>query len=284
MFDVKYDKDGNVISSEPESISEEKPVTSVMVEPDPIVEESAQILESTADNSETVEEPIENKKPETDIQRNLRALREIKNKAEKERAKAEKERDEALLRARKLEEQYSKLPQKSDNNDVDFSLGEDDLVEGKHLKQLRQNVRELKDQLRNYEQRSQTQTVQDRIRYDFPDFNKVVTPDNIELLKHLKPRQAQLLDSSTDLYTTAASAYEMIKEYGIYQDAAAQNITRDKELVQKNVIKPKPTNAISPQRSNSPLTQAHDFSSGWAQNSEQSKLLYKEILEATKGR
>lgn len=227
---------------------------------------------------ESREQPVKPAQENT-FERNARAMRELKEKAEKERLRAEKERDEALRRARELEEKYAHPTQKVDSNDEDFSIGEDDLVEGKHVKKIQQYVKKLENKLNQYEQRSSNQTLQDRIRYDYPDFNKVVTPENIELLKHLRPRQAQLLDSSTDLYATAASAYEMIKEYGIYQEPS---VARDRESAQKNLSKPKPTNAISPQRGNSPLTKAHDFANGF--NKDTASALYKEMLEATKGR
>lgn len=283
MFDIKYDKDGMPIkfTTTPipqEDLPQEEPENSPIEQEAQVAEPVESIQEESASVAET---PKEN-----NLERNARALRELKEKAEKDRIRAEKERDEALRRAQYLEEKYSRSnpnhSQKHESQEEDFNIGEDDLVEGKHVKKIQQYVKRLENKLNQYEQKSHQNTLQDRIRYDFPDFNRVVTPENIELLRHLKPRQAQLLDSSTDLYATAASAYDMIKEYGIYQEPS---VIRDKESVQRNIAKPRPTNSISPQRSNSPLTQANDFANGWTgQDSPEAKATYKQMLEAMRGR
>jgi len=282
MFEVKYDTQGNVISSAPSF--QEAPVISEKPQPETTTEESVQIGNSITDleQNDAIHEPEQSSEPvqevqETNRERNTRALRELKE-------KAEKERDEAIRRARDLEERYSKPQQKVDNDDVDFNIGEDDLVEGKHVKPLLKEIKNLKKEIEASRNHYKVQSLQDRLRYEYPDFDKVVNAENIELLKHLKPRQAQLLDSSTDMYATAASAYEMIKEYGIYQDPVKQSSSRDRELVQKNIAKPRPVNSLSPQRGDSPLSKANEFSNGWSRDSDVAKAYHKEMIEAMRNR
>jgi hypothetical protein len=295
MFDIKYDKDGLPIPTrEPipeQQVVKEESHSDTLAEQEKLYEkyqiEDSEVIPPAQDLTEEVTQTPEiqqaEEPQETSRERNNRALRELKEKAEKDRSRAEKERDEAILRARKLEEQYATRSQKVDDDDVDITIGEEDLVEGKHHRKLAKEVKELKKELRSSREQYKAQSLQDQLSRDYPDFNSVVTPENIEILRHLKPRQAQLLDSSNDLYTTAASAYEMIKEYGIYEDN--RRVNRDRETVQKNLSKPKPTNSISPQRGDSPLSKAHDFANGWrGQDSPEAKATYREMLEAIKGR
>ena len=280
MFDIKYDKDGMPIpAQEPVVPASEPEPQSVATEPqqeevEPVAEDQAP--ETAPEQQELVQEIAE----ETPRERNTRALRELKEKAEKERIRAEKERDEALRRMQELEAHYRQQPKKSESvdEDYDINIGEEDLVEGKHVKKLVNEVKQLKKELQSSQSHYKMQSLQDRLNRDFPDFNRVVTPENIELLRHLKPHQAQLLDASTDLYATAASAYDMIKEYGIYQET--QRVQHERNLVQKNIAKPKPSNAVSPQRGNSPLTKVHDFAQGF--NDTVAKSLWAEMQSIRK--
>jgi hypothetical protein len=198
MFDVKYDKDGNVISSAPEVSPEPEKIEPEEIKSEPVIE---------SQDPEVVEEPTPEEAPEVETprERNTRALRELKEKAEKERIRAEKERDEALRKMQELESRYSKKSE-SVNEDYDIEIKEDELVEGRHVRKLMKEIRDLKKDLGDSRTQYKTQSLQDRINRDFPDFQRVVTPENIELLRHLKPHQAQLLDQSQDLYATAASA------------------------------------------------------------------------------
>lgn len=250
MFDIKYDRDGNVVSSSPvnEPVVEQEIATMVseesIPEPEIVSEEPAEeVIDPT---------PISNR------ERNTRALRELKE-------QAERERDEAIRRVKDLEHKYSSKQSHSPkeeniDDEYDINIGEDDLAEGKHLKKVTQKIRELEKKVKQYESQSQNNSLQSQIRAEYPDFSKVVTPENIELLKHLKPRQAALLNSSTDLFATASSAYEMIKEYGIYQEQETHY--PNKMLAQKNSIKPKSTASISPQQGDSPLSKANAFANG----------------------
>lgn len=279
MFDMKYDADGKVISTtfkeQPESVAPESLVEQHSEDIHEISEPELEIASEQEPSPEETpqntyfEEPVQ----ETNKERNMRALRESREQSERERLRVEKERDEALRRARELEDRYNVKHKQTHDDSDDIGIGEDDLVEGKHVKMVAKQVNDLKKQLEYYKQQAQQQTLESRIRSEFPDFEKVVTPDNIAILKHLKPRQAALLDSSNDMYATAATAYEMIKEYGIYQSEDVMN----KKLVHKNTMKPKPTASISPSKSESPLTRANAFASKDSFSPELAKQLQAEM-------
>lgn len=291
MFEIKYDKDGYPIPGRP-------PVEEVVSQPEVPVEAQSEsnheISEPEFENaqeSETegssefepaVDEPqntyLEEPVQETNKERNLRILRELKEEAERQRIKSDRERDEAVRRARELEEYYKINPQQNQDDSDDIGIDDDELAEIKHVKKVSKQVNDLKKQLEYYKKQAEQQSFEQRIKSEFPDFEKVVTPDNIALLKHLKPRQAALLNSSSDAYATAANAYEMIKEYGIYQSEDVMN----KKLVAKNMAKPKPSASIGAQKGDSPLRHANAFATRDEFSPELAKRLAKEMRDAAR--
>ena len=279
-FDIKYDRDGNPIKDK--VIAQNLEVAAEVPEPVRTVSSRTETTRDIPSHFQQESSPVEDSQIEhaisnlesdsaTDVEveapahelpkeRNMRILREAKELAEKERQRANQERDEAIRRAEDLERRYSKKSESVNEDSDDFNIGEDDLAEGKHLKKVYNEVKALKKQVEYYKQNSQTQTIESRIRSEFPDFANVVTPDNITILKSIKPRQAALLDQSTDLYETAATAYEMIKEYVIPPE---DKYVQQKQVAQRNAAKPKPVASLSPQQGDSPLSKANAFANGF---------------------
>lgn len=263
-FDIKYDAEGKVVSTTfknqpeelPEQVSEETVRTETTRDETSHVAEQVEGVQVNSESElETTDEPL----IEAPKERNMRILREAKEFSDRERQRMEKERDDAIRRSEDLERRYKKPEQVPVDND-DFQIGEDDLAEGKHLKKVYNEVQALKKQVEYYKNNSQSQNLEARIRSDFPDFASVVTPDNITILKSLKPRQSALLDQSTDMYETAATAYEMIKEYVMPPE---DKYVQQKQVAQRNAAKPKPVASLSPQQGDSPLSKANAFANGF---------------------
>jgi len=238
-------------------------------------------LETTLDTTpaETVQEtPVETKpeevKPEPAVaeapkERNLRILRE---RAER----IERERDAAIQRLSEIEARNK--PADSPEEDYSINLGADDLAEGKHLTKMSSKIKKLEEQIKSYQQQSTTMTTEARLKAEYPDFDKVVSKDNIEVLKETYPELAMTLQSSPDLYAKAKSAYTLIRKLGIHVD---DNFEREREIVQKNANKPKPVASVSPQQGESPLSRANAFANGLT--TELKEQLYKEMMESRKG-
>ena len=178
-------------------------------------------------------------------QKNLQAMRQ---KAEQ----AERERDAAMKRLQEIEQQSE-----------EFTLAPDDIAEGKHLKKIHQKltneIKSLKEELYSYKQQSTAATTEARIKAQYNDFDSVVTADNLAALRDSYPELASTLQSSPDLYSQAVSAYTMTKKLGI---AADKQYEGDREKVKANAYKPRPTNAVSPQQGDNPLTRANAFADG----------------------
>jgi len=214
-----------------------------------------------------VQEPVQEAQPKESVQaKNFAALRQQKE-------LAERERDEAI---RILKEMESK---KAPEVDEEIVLGPDDLAEGKHLSKVQQKIKKLEQQLKNYERQSVESNIETKLKVQYPDFDSVVSRENIDSLRSNYPEIAATINSSPDLYSKAVSAYTLIKKLGITPDTSYD---MDKVKIQQNVAKPKPLASISPQRGDSPLSRANAFAEGKL-SKELSEQLFKEMNEARKG-
>lgn len=218
-------------------------------------EEQPEVVEETAKEVE----PKPKKSSSQEI--NIRELRNAKEKAERER--------EMLLQ--KLYQYESK---KEDSNQ-DILYGDNDFIEGKHLKK---EIESVKKQLRSYEQQVLQQTDEMKLKAKYPDFENVVTSDMIERLKEADPEFSETIAmSQSSLYSRGASVYKRIKEMGLYQEDKYQ---QEKETIHKNNAKPRSINSISPARGDSPLSMANAFANGLT--SELKQQLWKEVQDSAK--
>jgi len=197
-------------------------------------------------------------------QENIRRLREAKERAERERAILEE----------KLQ-QYTSQDKKAKQEEPEYSYGDEDLVEGRHLKK---EMDSIKKQLSSYKREQAAQTDEARLKNVYSDFDKVVTPETIEKLRELDPETAETIATSgASLYARGAAAYKRIKETGAYVEDAHQ---KDRAKAHENASKPRPLNSVSPQQGNSPLSMANAFANGLTP--ELKKQLWKEVQEASK--
>jgi hypothetical protein len=242
---------------------------------------NGQIPTPTNDTVETVAEnvPVNDginatapKEEESDAQRNFKALREAKN-------RVERERDEAVKLIQDLQKQTMGKQQsaKSLTEENELMLNPDDLVEGKHLSYFQKKIKDLEKQVRQNQQVSSEATVEMKLKSQYADFDKVVSKDNVELLREVAPELAQSINSNPDLYSKAKAAYLMIKKMGIYQE---DKFVADKNKAHDNMAKPKPLAAVSPQQGESPLSRANAFAHGLTEDLKAQ--LRKEMTEARK--
>lgn len=198
----------------------------------------------------------------------------------KQKARLERERDEALRLLKENEAQKSKTAiQQTDEAQYTMGLAENDIVEGKHLKQVNSEIKRLREELLRYQQQSSEMTTEARLKAQYPDFDSIVSKENVEALRIAHPEIAQTLNSSSDLYNKAASAYTLIKKLGINQPDI---YAAEKARAQENASKPKPTASLSPQTGESPLSNANAFANGLSDDLK--KNLYREMIESMKNK
>lgn len=204
---------------------------------------------------------------ESSVSANMRALREAREKAERERD--EMMRHVMQMQAQMQQNQKQEVHHHEPEPDVeDFAdLDPDALVDGKYLnklakqqKQHRKEMQTLKEEL--YKQRTQSSEalVESRIKTQFPDFDKVVSKENVEVLNESYPELARTLRDTTDTYAKAVSAYKVIKQFGIHQEPAP--IDHDRVRAMKNAAKPRPLASVNPQQGDSPMSKANAFANG----------------------
>ncbi len=181
-----------------------------------------------------------------------------------EQDRIEKLREERRKRPREQAYSNQSVPEKNQQQqpfsaEEELHLADDDLAEGKHIKRYAQKIKVLEEKLKAYEQTTQATTAEVRLRNTFPDFDKVVNTENVELLRDLEPDLAASINANQDLYTKASSAYKLIKKLGIYQE---DSFKHEREHAQLNVNKPRPLASVSPQQGESPLQRANAFANG----------------------
>jgi len=193
---------------------------------------------------------------EEDLQaRNIREMRLIKEKAERERDEAY-----ALLQQMKNKTE-APTPPPAPEPEEDFSLdvSESELVEGKHLSKVAKKIKKLEQQLQSYQQATTSATVETKLKQKYSDFDKVVSKENVEALVRDYPELGDTLRSSKDLYSQAVSAYTMIKQLGVYKE---DNFAPDRAKAEANAAKPRPLASVAPQQGEGPLTRANAFAGG----------------------
>ena len=220
--------------------------------------------ETMADHQE--QEVIKVESKPTEPQESFKQLRAAK-------LKAERERDELL---RQIQAQSAtQAPQEEE----DVNLDADALVEGKHYKKMQAKIKRLEQRLENSYQQSTQTAVEAKLKAQYPDFDKIVSGENIAQLRDQYPEIAATLHSTADIYSKAVSAYTMIKRLGIAQDDVYQE---DRLKAQANAAKPRPLASVSPQQGDSPLSRANAFANGLTDDLK--KQLHKEMMEAMKNK
>lgn len=181
------------------------------------------------------------------------------------------QRDEEIRVLRNRDESFKEKELREEE------LGEDDLVEGKHLKK---GLADIKDIIR----RKELDTVPDKLKSKFEDFNDVVTKENLEKLQKTEPELFQSLQledrrkvSAGDLFVKGIAAYKTIKSLGISHEN--QEYMNKKEHIQSNHNKPMSVQAI---KGAGAIHKANAFANGLTP--ELQKQLQKEMTEAIKAR
>jgi hypothetical protein len=263
-FEIKYDRDGNVLPNQDPT----KMVTNYERESNvdnvSTVEEPSALEDLSRDETSPVEEPAhdEMSQPE-EVQEKVEPVV-VKKSSPQESWKILREKAErAERRAAELEQaildMQSQKPVEPEE-DLSVAIEDDSLVEGKHLSKVSKKIQNLEKQLRQYEQQSALTATEARLKQQYPDFDRIVSAENLANLRAAYPEIAHTLNSSSDLYSKAVSAYTMIKRLGI---APEEDIYKqDKSIAQKNAAKPRSLASISPQQGDSPLSRANAFANG----------------------
>lgn len=202
-----------------------------------------EINQAEPHNEVQAQEP--EKKAESDIEYNVRMLREKALQAER--------------RTKELENYISNLEnqKKVERPHEDFDISDDEYIEGKHLKKYISNIKnELKETRRQFEEFSQqnsVNTAEMRLKSQFNDFESVVNSKSLERLAGSNPTLYKSILASPDIYERGQAAYEILKVLGLNKFEKAE------EKIQENKYKPRSSSTAQPQAPESPLTRAGEY-------------------------
>lgn len=226
--------------------------------------EETQVEQEVQQEAEVEEAPVAQAKQKTDPAESFKIVRERAQ-------KAERERDEMARRLQQLEASHTHEPEE----DLEFSLGADELAEGKHLTKVDKKIKKMQQELQQYKALAEQNSIEVQLKRKHADFDEVVSAANIEKLREEEPEIFDTITASNDLYKKGLTAYKMIKKLGIGE---RDEYKAEREVAEKNLAKPRPLVSGASQRGNTPLSQANAFANGLTK--ELKEQLWKEMQEA----
>lgn len=243
-----------------------------------IGEEPLEQVDSASAATQEVEAPEVQAAPEPAPVESKQAknFKELKN----QMMRLQRERD---AMARQLQEKQQAQVQtvqtntvQADDPDHELEFRDDEYIEAKHVNKVAQELKKVKQQLKQFQSQSTVSLAEQRLRAEFPDFAKVFTNENCQTLAMIDPDLALSIDADTDPYRKAKLAYKSIKNLGI--DSTDEH-EEEKARIQKNLSKPRPASSVA--STSSPLSKASSFENGLTP--ELQKQLYAEMMAARKG-
>ena len=228
---------------------------------------------------EQVEQQVVDQQPVTQeaqpTSEQKRQTDEDKNWAEARKKMRELDRQNQELRQQIAEFNAAMKAQQEQKADDLDSLGDDEIVTKAQAKKLAARLAE--EAAYKALQQRDASNVEERMRLKYPDFDKVLTVDNIEMFRDKNPSLAKGLARIEDRFEQAAALYEAMKDKGFGSSGVSSQAEADKQRAIKNAQKPISVNAVT---KSSALGDAHRFENGLTK--ELKSQLWKEMNEATK--
>jgi hypothetical protein len=232
-------------------------------------EEENQSVETEV--SEAVAQPEESTDTQ-EAQQETQEERRSRNDAEYNWAEMRRQKREIELENAELKGQLNSLTKKAiPEEEEDLGFKDDDLIEGKHLKSLKKEINQLKQELKNKE----ASTVDDRLSLKFPDYKQTLTREKLEQLAINEPELSNSLLNTKDPYEQALLAYKYIKKF-VPEKAETDSI--EKRKAEANSKKPMSVQAVA---KSSGISNANLFDGPLTQ--EKKNAIYKQMLEDMKG-
>lgn len=200
-------------------------------------------------NVEQVQEADQHENEQTQVEQKP----EVKYETPQDRNWREANRVLKELRAQneELRQQIQQIHSKSHQSEEEESNPDDWVTEKKLMRRLTEMEQKLKAR--------EAETVMDRLKARFNDFDDVVSPENIEYLKENDPELAISLQAlKDDPYQQGLAAYKMLKKTDYYLNRDAM---KEKKRIEQNLNKPVSSNAVR-KPNNGPLGEANRFDRG----------------------
>lgn len=230
-------------------------------------EENQSVIEET---QEAVAQPSETEQHDDVSNQAQEAEQKKRNDAEYNWAEMRRQMREQQEELEYLKKLNSEANKKTPEHEEEYGYSDDDLIEGKHLKNLQNEIKQLKSKLNQTESNS----IEDRILYKYNDYYDVVNKENIEILEKNEPELAESLVHYPDDYKKRVAAYKLLKKIAV-EKTSGDSLERRK--AEENSKKPVSTNAVT---KNSAIGNAHLFENGLTK--ELKAQLWKEMQDSKK--
>lgn len=157
----------------------------------------------------------------------------------------EKNKEDNLRRMREAHEQEKKalserINQLEQQVKGTQGLGEEDLVEGRHLNSIKQEMELMRRKMEETHQKSQELSDETRLKSQYVDLYSVVNEENLNKLKDMDPVLHATILNAPNLYARGHLAYQSIKKWGISEAKEAQ------DKMDHNLAKPSVGHAAKP--------------------------------------
>lgn len=265
-LDHKFPAEMGVIQAPVEEQSQQPEQVHEEYEQEEQVEEV--IEEMDQEEPEIVPTPVDTnaKKPKTQ-QENFKEIRLAKERAERERDALMSqmlEMQSKLQNQQQIAQQQKPVTPIVEEKEWFDDLDPESFVEGKQLKNIAQEMKVMKKQLREQQMQSQEIAMQSKIKSQYPDFDDVFNAQTITSLNEQYPDVANALRVMPDDYNKATAAYTMIKNLGIYKGQEVKKPAYESDILKAkvNAAKPRPLTSVNPQQGDSPLSKANAFANG----------------------
>jgi len=221
------------------------------------------------------QEPVQ---ANSDLDENIKLLRESKKREQERAERAEFERDQMMKYVQSLNNpQAVQQPQQQPKTNS-LNLSKDDFVEPEHVNHIQDSVEGLRQEVNEWKMRNEETTADLKLRSEFDDFNNIVTSKNVEDLLGQYPEMSEIVRGQAPLYTRGKATYRLIKKFMSEQANKAVNQNTEK-TIQNNFNKPRPAVSVTPAKSaDSQLNYANLFSNGYTEDV--SKFLRKQMDDA----
>lgn len=241
-------------------------------------DEVEEIVEQVEGQPEVAQaaDPAEESKNAQELQKAEAFAKKSKDDQDRNWKEARRKMQELESKSREQEEVIKKLtaptPQKED--DELEKLGDDDIVTKAQARKMAAKMAE--EIAQKVIHRREAENVGERLQLKYPDFDQVVTKENIETLKEHEPELAESLSYYPDPFKQGIAVYKLMKRAGIGETEIVGN-SKEKDKAIKNSQKPVSVNAVTKQ---SAIGNAHMFENGLTP--ELKANLLKEMREAAK--
>lgn len=211
------------------------------------IDMKSQQNEVVAKSDQNQEETKQAEKPEDP---NWRAFREARKKDRADKEAAEKRAQEKAAEAEALkaalEASLSKYPiptaQQNQYQQTSYQYGEqpEETEEQKINRKVEEAIEKREQKRRQEEAEREQREMPRRLQQQFPDYNQIVTQENLDYLEYHHPELAVSLGMNPEGITKWSLVYNAIKKY----IPNAVNSKRESERVQQNLMKPKSMSSV----------------------------------------